>query len=45
MAIQSVLLTCIIDAEEGRDVAIVDILNAYIQTQIEDEKDKIFIKI
>jgi hypothetical protein len=45
VAMESVLLTCIIDAEEGRDVAIVDIPNAFIQTCIEDEKDMAFIKI
>jgi hypothetical protein len=40
-----VLLTCIIDAEERRDVAVVDIPNAFIQTRIEDEKDMAIIKI
>ncbi len=45
VATESVLLSCIIDAEEGRDVAIIDIPNAFIQTSIEDEKDMAFIKI
>jgi hypothetical protein len=45
VATESVLLTCIIDAEEGRDVAVIDIPNAFIQTRIEDEKDMVFIKI
>ena len=36
---ESVLYTCIIDAEEGRDVAVIDIPNAFIQTHIKDEKD------
>jgi hypothetical protein len=40
-----VLLSCIIDAEEGRDVAVIDIPNAFIQTRIEDEKDMTFIKL
>jgi hypothetical protein len=29
---EAVLLSCIIDAEEGRDVAVIDIPNAFIQT-------------
>ena len=32
VATDSVLLSCIIDAEEERDVAVIDILNAFIQT-------------
>ena len=42
---ESVLLTCIIDAEEERDIAIVDIPNAFIQTCIKDEKDVVIIKL
>ncbi len=34
------MLTCIVDANKNRDVAIVDIPNAFIQTFVEDEKDK-----
>jgi len=45
VATESVLLTCIIDAEEGRDVAVIDIPNAFIQTRVEDEKDMVIIKI
>ena len=45
VATESVLLSCIIDAEEGRDVAVIDIPNAFIQTRIEDEKDMVFIRI
>ena len=45
VATESVLLSCIIDAEEERDVAVIDIPNAFIQTRIEDEKDMAFIKI
>ncbi len=45
VATESVLLTCIIDAEEGRDVSVIDIPNAFIQTRIKDEKDMVFIKI
>jgi hypothetical protein len=40
-----VLLSCIIDAEEHRDVAVVDIPNAFVQTRMENEKDMDFIKI
>jgi hypothetical protein len=45
VATESVLLLCIIDAEEERDVAVVDIPNAFVQTGIEKEKDMAFIKI
>jgi hypothetical protein len=38
VATESVLLSCIIDAEEHRDVAIVDIPNAFVQTCVENEK-------
>jgi hypothetical protein len=39
------MLTCVIDANENRDVAIVDIPNAFVQTVVEDEKDRAFIRI
>jgi hypothetical protein len=42
---ESVLLSCIIDAEEERDVAVVDTPNACVQTCVENEKDMAFIKI
>jgi hypothetical protein len=45
VATESVLLTCIIDAEEDRDVAVIDIPNAFIQTKVEDEKDRVFIRV
>jgi hypothetical protein len=45
VATESVLLSCIIDAEEGKDVAVIDIPAAFIQTRIEDEKDMTFIKL
>ena len=45
VATESVLLTCIIDAEEERDVAVVDIPNAFIQTKVEDENDMAIIKV
>jgi hypothetical protein len=40
-----VLLTSIVDAAENRDVAIVDIPNAFIQTRVENEKDCVIICI
>jgi hypothetical protein len=45
VATESVLLSCIIDAEEEQDVAVVDILNAFVQKRVENEKDMAFIKI
>jgi hypothetical protein len=42
---ESVLLSCIIDAEEEWDVTVVDIPNAFVQTRVENEKDMAFIKI
>jgi hypothetical protein len=45
VATESVLLTCIVEAEERRDVAVIDVPNAFIQTRVEDEKDMAFIKI
>jgi hypothetical protein len=38
-------MPCIIDAEEERDVAVVDIPNVSVQTRVENEKDMAFIKI
>jgi hypothetical protein len=45
VATESVLLTCIVDAEEEREVAVINIPNAFIQTRIEDKKDMVIIKI
>ena len=45
MATESILLTCIVEAEEARDVAVIDIPNAFVQTRVEDEVDMAFIKI
>ena len=39
------MLPCVIDANKNRDVAIVDIPNAFVQMVVEDEKDKAFIRI
>jgi hypothetical protein len=40
-----VLLSCIIDAKEVRDVTVVDIPNSFVQTRVENEKELVFIKI
>jgi hypothetical protein len=45
VATEAILLLCIIDAEEGRDVTVIDIPNAFIQTRVEDEGDMAIIKI
>ena len=34
---EAVMLTCVIEAQEGRDVAVVDIPNAFAQTVVSDE--------
>jgi hypothetical protein len=45
VATEAILLTCIIVAEEGRGVAVVDIPNAFIQAKIEDKADMAVIKL
>jgi hypothetical protein len=45
VAMEALLLSCIIDAEGGRDVAVVDTPNAFVQMRAENEKDMAFIKI
>ncbi len=42
---EAVLLTCVVDANQNRDVTIVDIPNAFVQTVVNDEKDKALICI
>jgi hypothetical protein len=42
---EAVMLTCVIDVTKKRYVAVVDIPNAFIQTVVEDEKDRAFICI
>ena len=44
---ESIMLTAIIDAEEERDVATIDIPNFFIQTPVERKpgEDKIILKI
>ena len=45
MVTKSVLLTLLIDAKECRDLAIVNIPNAFIQTVVENNEDKIIMRI
>ena len=42
---QAVLLTSIVDAHERRDVAVIDIPNAFIQTRVNNPKDRVIIRI
>ena len=34
---ETVMLTCVIDAQEDRDIAVVDIPNAFVQTVVDEE--------
>ncbi len=45
VATESVLLTSLVDVQENRDAAIVDIPNAFIQTVVEDNEDKVIMRI
>ena len=45
VATESVLLTTVVDAKENYDVAIIDVPNAFIQTVIEDDEDKVVMRI
>ncbi len=40
---KAVMLTCVVDANENREV--VDIPNAFVQIVVENEKDRAFIRI
>jgi hypothetical protein len=42
---KAVLLTSIVNAHEDRDVDVIDILNAFIQTRVNDAKDPVIICI
>ena len=44
-ALESILLTATIDAKEGRDVAIIDIPNAFVQTRIEYDNDIVIMRL
>jgi hypothetical protein len=45
VATELVLLTSLVDAQENRNAAIVDFPNAFIQTVVEDNKDKVVVRI
>ena len=45
IALESVLLMAMIDAAEGWDVATINILNAFIQTRLDDDSDKILMRL
>jgi hypothetical protein len=42
---EAVMLMCVVDANENREVAIVDIPNKFAQTVVKDENDRAFICI
>ncbi len=42
---EAVMLRCIVNANEDRDVAILDIPNEFVQTVVEDKKGRAFIRI
>ncbi len=42
---EAVMLTCVIDAIEGRDVAVINVPNALVQTVVEDEEHIVIICI
>ena len=44
-ALKSVLLTSTIDAAEERDVAVINISNAFIQTGIKNNEDKVVLRL
>ena len=43
-ALESLLLTSTIDAKEGRDVAIIDIPNAFVTTRIKNKKNIVVVR-
>ena len=45
VATESVLLTLIVDAKERRDVEIIDIPHAFIQTEVKDEKERVILQL
>jgi hypothetical protein len=42
---EAVMLACVIDAVEMRDVAVINVLNEFVQTAIEDEEHRVIIRI
>jgi hypothetical protein len=45
VATESVLITSLVDAQENRDVAIVDVPSTFIQTVVEDNEGKVVMRI
>ncbi len=45
VATESVILSCLIDTKEGRDNAVVDVPNAFIQTVVKDKKKQAIVRI
>ena len=45
MATEDVMLTVLIEAQENRDVAVIDIPNAFIQTKVEYKKYMVTIRV
>ena len=45
VALELVLLMAMIDAAEGWDVATIDILNAFIQTRLDDDSNKVLMRL
>jgi hypothetical protein len=43
-ATESVLLSCAVDSKENRETAVLDILNAFIQTVVKRDKDKAIVR-
>ena len=39
--LESVMLTAMIDTKEGQDIAIADVPNTFVQTQLKDDNDKV----
>ena len=45
VAKEAVMLTVLIESQENRDVAAINIPNAFIQTRVEDENDMVTIRV
>ena len=45
VATEEVLLTCVIDVQHGRYVAIINMPIAFIQPKVEKEEDKVTIRV
>jgi hypothetical protein len=45
VSLEAFFLTCVVDVNKNRGVAIMDIPNAFVQTIVKDEKNKVLICI